>query len=161
MEPATLDETTETEAPTETDAQRDQRLRRETQEIRKASEAKAEAEEAEAEKELTGIEIEFTIDGVECGIDAFALDYGELDEAERFFGQPYRRLSFEDLLGSARGELLLGYLARKRVDPDWTLEQSKALNPGQVEVREVRPIEIQGGDGAKGSSASTASGRGS
>ena len=90
--------------------------------------------------------IELVVDGIECRIDIDALDYGEYAEVEEFMGVTFGvdPVSF----AGAKGQIMLGYLARKRVDPGWTLEKTLRLKPGQIEVKDARPTETGDDSGA-------------
>ena len=83
-------------------------------------------------------EIELVVGNVECRIDMQSLDYGELAELEDFFGKPNSEITLHDMSG-AKGDLILGYLARRRSDPTFTLDRARRLKPGEIEVKAERP----------------------
>lgn len=86
-------------------------------------------------------EVELEVGGIACRIDSESLDYGEVFEIERFFERPIGELREEDWNGM-RGTFVLGFLARRRVDPTFTREQAERLKPGDIKVTGTRPIEI-------------------
>ena len=92
-------------------------------------------------------EILLVVDKVECRIDMQTLTYGELAELEDFFGKPNSEITLHDMSG-AKGDLILGYLARRRVDPLFTLDHARDLKPGDIEVKEERPTQTPDSDGS-------------
>jgi hypothetical protein len=108
------------------------------QQKKKEAEAiKAASAEKQRDEETAPV-VEMTVDGIECRISLDDLDYGEQAEMEFFYGKPMGAITVGEMSG-ARGDIILAYLARRRVDPTWTLAKTKALKPSDIEVREERP----------------------
>lgn len=93
-------------------------------------------------------ELELVVGDVECRIDMQSLDYGELCELEDFFGKPNAEITLHDMSG-AKGDLILGFLARRRVDPMFTLDHARRLKPGEIEVKDERPTETPEDSGSQ------------
>lgn len=94
------------------------------------------------------LEIELVVAQVQCRIDVRALDYGEMAEAEELLGKPWGDVLLTDF-NSAKGTLVLAYLARRRVDPTFTLDHARRLKPGEIEVKDARPTETPADSGEK------------
>lgn len=73
--------------------------------------------------------LRLVVDGVSCEIDYADLELGEMAIAERYFDAPVTEVNF----GGIRGTIMLAYLARRRVQPDYTLAQVEALRPSDIE----------------------------
>ena len=93
------------------------------------------------------LEVELVVAQVQCRIDVRALDYGEMAEVEEIFGKPWDQVLLADF-NSAKGTILLAYLARRRVDPTFTLDHARRLKPGEIEVKDARPTETPDADGS-------------
>jgi hypothetical protein len=85
---------------------------------------------------------EMVVGGVECRMDVrlTKLTFGEAEVFEDIFGKSIDRLTVGDVQ-SAKGTLAFGYLARRKVDPDFTLDDARALSREEIEVKEARPTE--------------------
>lgn len=79
-----------------------------------------------------------TVDGVECMLDSnlSKLRLGEQEMVERAFGRPIGALGLEDW-NTATGKVCLATIARQRIEPGWTIEQTRALEVDKVTFEEV------------------------
>jgi hypothetical protein len=86
----------------------------------------------------------FTIEGKPYEIDMDSLTWGEIEEVELYFDRPYDAIDFE----SARGAMMLAYLARKRKEPGYTLDKMRELPVDSVEAtkpeRPTKPPAVAG-----------------
>jgi hypothetical protein len=65
----------------------------------------------------------FTIQGKPYEIDPQNLEWGEVEELELYFDCPATEVDFD----LTRAVMFLAYLARKRTEPDFTLEEMRKL----------------------------------
>lgn len=65
----------------------------------------------------------FTLQGKAYEIDPSNLEWGEVEEIELYFDCPVNDVDFE----SMRAVMFLAYLARKRVEPAFTLDEMRKL----------------------------------
>ncbi len=84
-----------------------------------------------SKKQETAVRIE--IDGTSYEIDPAKLTWGELAEVETYFDRAIDEINFE----SARGTLILAYLAKKRKNPRTTLADIEGL--GVEDIKEAVP----------------------
>jgi len=90
--------------------------------------------------------IRIRIEGVEYSLDPESLSWGEIETIETYFGK-----AFEDVdLASARGAMLIAYLAKKRTDATFTLDDIRRLPMNAVEVIEEPVPTVEDGDAESG-----------
>ena len=95
--------------------------------------------------------IRFSVDGTECEIDLNDLEWGEMEEVEDYFNE-----SINDVdLATAKAHMFLGYLARRRVDPKWTLEKTRKLRASQIVELDPDPTSAGSESGDSGTQPSS------
>lgn len=80
-----------------------------------------------AEPESTAVKVK--IDGKVYEIDPENLEWGEVEQVEIYFGAAYDDINFT----SMRGIMFLAYLARRRTDPSFTLDDMRRLKLSDVQ----------------------------
>lgn len=88
--------------------------------------------------------VSIMIDGEVFELDMDALNWGELEGMETFFGCSIEKVDLE----SARAVIYLAFLARKRVHPLTTLDDLRALPLGGITLLESDPNPHGVEDGA-------------
>ena len=81
--------------------------------------------------------VTFKIDGAEYSLDVESLTFGEVEVLEDETGKPFGDLDFD----SAKALMVLAFLARKRKEPLFTLEEMRALPISAVEPVEESPTD--------------------
>jgi hypothetical protein len=96
------------------------------------------------------------VGNVECPpVDLSKLKLGEVVAIERYFGRSMDDIQPSDW-DSATGSAVIAYIARHRVDKDWTIEKTEALEPDELEVLEdERPTGSRKTSGSRSSEKSS------
>lgn len=76
--------------------------------------------------------VQFQIDGKTYDLDVESLTFGEVEILEDETGKPFGDLDFD----SAKALMVLAYLARRRKEPLFSLEEMRALP-----ITAVQPVE--------------------
>lgn len=80
----------------------------------------------------------FNIEGKTYEIDQDTLTWGEVEELEVYFDKSAEEVN----LNSGRGAMFLAYLAKRRVEPNTTLDDLRALPVTAIEpAKPARPTE--------------------
>lgn len=86
--------------------------------------------------------VRFRLEGKAYEINPEHLQWGEIEELEVYFDRSYDEIDFE----SMRGVMFLAYLARKRVEPLFTLDDMRRLELSDLEDEdstEKRPTDSE------------------
>jgi len=81
--------------------------------------------------------VRFKLEGKTFEIDPEHLRFGEIEELELYFDQSYDEIDFE----SMRGVMFLVYLARKRSEPDFTLDEMRQIDISALEDEDANPSD--------------------
>lgn len=89
--------------------------------------------------------VRFKLEGKPYEIDPEHLEWGEIEELEVYFDCAYNDIDFE----SMRGVMFLAYLARKRKEPEFTLDEMRRLKLSDMEDEDdaSRPTDSVPADG--------------
>lgn len=85
--------------------------------------------------------VRFTLEGKTYEIDPVNLEWGEVEEMELYFDCPVGDIDFDTM----RATMFLAYLARKRSEPAFTIEEMRRLKVSDLgEDDAPRPTDDSG-----------------
>lgn len=87
--------------------------------------------------------VRFKLEGNTYEIDPEHLRFGEIEELEVYFDAAYDEIDFE----SMRGVMFLLYLARKRVEPAFSLDDMRKIDISSFEQVDESEGKSDGGSG--------------
>ena len=84
-----------------------------------------------------GLLLKISLEGTEYSIDLNQLTIAEEIETEEYFNQPFPGIVAGGWLVSTKALVFFSYLARRRTDPSYTLDQAIVLAQEDFEVKQL------------------------
>ena len=106
-----------------------------------------------------GLLLKISMEGTEYSIDLNKLTIAEEIETEEYFNQPFPGIVAAGWLVSTKALVFFSYLARRRVDPSYTLDQAIVLSQEEFEVKELGAPADEEADKARPTGRRRTSGR--